>query len=267
MQVSNTRMSNNTTAFQNQQTRHTKNTFQSVFSSTKTNVDTLIINKSKEQKETNFINADSIQPKTEINQINIQKTIPQETEVQKNIQEVQQTEDIQTNTTTFQVSSENTLIQSPTYYEIEDGVFVRWISAGAKPVSITDGLKKLTDEQKQELQQKYDIQNMKENSKEYYRLMNDLYNMGVISDYPLYPPNVTHIDFDKNGNVIGIMWKLPEEPQSVKGWFESSLEYGAEKYKNLLEQSIHSAEDKIFMNLYESQKNLFDALQSIFGEL
>lgn len=236
MQVSNTRMLNNTTAFRNQQTRHTKNSFESVFSSTKTNVDTF---KSKEQKEANFINADSMQSKIE---------------------------DTQTNTKIFQLSSEDKQLQSPTYYEIEDGVFVRWISSGAKPVSITDGLKKLTDEQKQELQQKYDIHNMKENSKEYYRLMNDLYNMGVISDYPLYPPNVTHIDFDKNGNVIGIMCKLPEEPQSVKGWFESTLEYGVEKYKNLLEQSIHSAEDKIFMNLYESQENLFDALQSIFGE-
>lgn len=135
------------------------------------------------------------------------------------------------------------------------------------PVTIGAGLKSLTPEQRAELNEKYDMNNMRPNSTEFNDLMRDLRKMGVISDTPFFlHPNTTHFRWDSNGNFECTWRVLDDEPEQVVDWLNYSLNIGLEKYEDLLTKTLLSDEEKVFMNSYISQKNVLAVLQDIFGE-
>ena len=73
------------------------------------------------------------------------------------------------------------------------------------PITIGDALNNLSEEQKKQLREKYDITSIAPNSDEYWNLMADLCGMGIISNIPdqYFGKIVTYVKYGEDGFARG----------------------------------------------------------------
>lgn len=137
-------------------------------------------------------------------------------------------------------------------------------------------LSALTDEKKAELNEKYQISSIKAYSKEYFALMKDLQEMGVLSDGSAYqlPPNMHSLAIDENGRVKSfsvqyLYEKCLYEDSWKKGNFldytKNALSFVADDFEEMKKWDWLTDEEQMALSVYEMNQNIVAAIEEIFA--
>lgn len=147
------------------------------------------------------------------------------------------------------------------------------LSGLEKPVKVN--LDKLSAEKRAELNEKYHIDEMKLNSKEYQELIKELQKEGILSDSDIVslPPNTVSIGTNSEGAVTSILtWEGEygefRGSRNAVDHIRNSLRFASKGYKDLAEKILKSDEEKAMASIYESYQNILGAIEEIFdGQL
>ncbi|MFI3175583.1 MAG: hypothetical protein R3Y53_10375 [Bacillota bacterium] len=154
----------------------------------------------------------------------------------------------------------------------EDFCHVVSLTVPTEPVT---QLRDLTEEEIIDLNSRYDLENMEESSVKYYKLMEELVDMGVISGMPSsVPMDTISMTVDENGMVTSYLQKTDGLPTSknVNTFFSASLSASMSRFFSPDPESDnginshpenHDLANQVFRIQYESYKTL----QNIFGAL
>lgn len=137
-------------------------------------------------------------------------------------------------------------------------------------------LSALTDERKAELNEKYQISSIKAYSKEYFALMKDLQEMGVLSDGNAYklPPNMRSLAINENGGVksFSIQYlyeKCLYEDSWKKGNFldyiKNALSFVANDFEEIRKWDWLTDEEQMALSVYDMNQNIVAAIEEIFA--
>lgn len=144
------------------------------------------------------------------------------------------------------------------------------IAEFASPLKFNPG--KLTDEKKAELNKKYRLDRIKPESEEYYALIKDLQEKGLLSPGRIYklPPSVTEITTHEKGDIRSIRQKFPAENSKDAENFiiftRSLLAFGAKNYEALAGKENRTREEQAVVSIYESHQNIMAAIEEVFSE-
>ncbi len=131
---------------------------------------------------------------------------------------------------------------------------------------------RLTDEIKAQLNKKYRLDRIKPDSEEYYALMRDLQEKGILSSGKIYnlPPSVTEITTDEKGNIRSIRMKFPAEnskdAENFLIYTRSLLAFGAKNYEALAGKENRTRGEQAVISIYESHQNIMAAIEKVFSE-
>lgn len=132
-------------------------------------------------------------------------------------------------------------------------------------------LSALTDEIKAELNAKYQINNIKPYSTEYFALMKDLQEAGVLSDGNAYqlPPNVSNLFIDENGKVRGFATQFLFENSGKNANFldytKNTLSFVADDFEEMKKWDWLTNEEQMAISVYEMNQNIVAAMEEIFA--
>ena len=133
---------------------------------------------------------------------------------------------------------------------------------------ITTRTEHLTDEQRRWLNERHNVNNIRQGTPEYSALMNDLKEMGVIS-HSVNPNLFTahSLGVDEDGYIVSMMHFVgssEEEPLELKDLFDWLIKMRAEMYRDLFGAENRSKQDELLFNLHVSQRNILSAIRDIF---
>lgn len=132
-------------------------------------------------------------------------------------------------------------------------------------------LSALTDEIKAELNAKYQINNIKPYSKEYFALMKDLQEAGVLSDGNAYklPPNMRSLAIDEDGKVKGFATQFLFENSGKNANFldyaKNTLSFVADDFEEMKTWDWLTNEEQMAISVYEMNQNIVAAMEEIFA--
>lgn len=130
----------------------------------------------------------------------------------------------------------------------------------------------ITDEIKEMLSDKYNVNELEEGSPEFEAFMNELCDLGIISGtMPANNLNIINASVQSNG-YVSILSKVDEDVNNnatnAQNWYQLSLmnyrnryDEVVEKEENLADGEVLSMTDTIFKNYYESYQTVNDVLK------
>lgn len=138
----------------------------------------------------------------------------------------------------------------------------------ADPVKVD--LSTLSDEKKAELNEKYQIDNIKPNSEEYHALIKDLQKEGILSGGNAYglPPNVVDVSTDANGKITGVTVLFlgdDGENGNFLDYTRKTLGFSSKRYKELMGKDPLTSAEQAVIFIHESHQNIVTAIEAIFG--
>ena len=132
-------------------------------------------------------------------------------------------------------------------------------------------LSALTDEIKAQLNAKYQINNIKPYSEEYFALMKDLQEAGILSDGNAYklPPNMHSLSIDENGRVKSFSTQFLFENSGKNANFldyaKNTLGFVADDFEDMKTWDWLTNEEQMAISVYEMNQSIVAAIENIFS--
>lgn len=139
----------------------------------------------------------------------------------------------------------------------------------AEPVHVD--LSALTDEIKAELNAKYQINNIKPYSEEYFALIKDLQEAGILSEGNAYklPPNMRWLSLDENGRVKGFeiqyLFENSGKNANFLDYAKNTLSFVAKDFEEMKTWDWLTNEEQMTISVYEMNQNIVAAMEEIFS--